>query len=704
MRDELTADGTTADYVNQESMSGWVLFRPRTETPQQFVSPQLEPAFFGESSASFGVTLSDMGFGLFRQTNGAGSKAPHVTAPLNEWHLGTFRWSAATSSLAVGLDGPPTNTVYASALTIPDDRAIHMFRSYDWQQYIDADLADFAIARDAWTDDVFQNAVAYVNDRYSLSLARTATYTPGTHTSCAVADTSSYVGNVITSAAPYKDRDGAKLHFFNGKYWLLGGWSEGYPEWDWNQTTNEVWSSADLANWTLELPHDSNPPITGAGARWRPRHTFGSVVWNGYLWVVGSDQIDSCRGDIWRSADGVTWERVLEEAPWGSKRMPVVGLYQGWLHVIGGEIDEPPLIGPASTQHYRTKDGVHWEQLPDVPFARSGIYRLVEHCGLLLVIGGNSGPEADRQLHNDTWAWDGTVWHQQSASAPWSPRMWIDVAEYDGKTWALAGRSLQGLIGDEGGAWYSTDAGVTWHEVSPPWGNTHADGVEATDADGIVYASGNRMQQGVVQLKASGSRAASFVTLSPTTANVAAAGSVTFAAAGGSGAGYTWSLPLNPSGATIDPTTGVYTAGSVGGVTDQVRVQDSLGNAVRGTVTVAPAAEPADAGSDAGADASASPVSDAGTSNVSTRTSSPSEGSAAPSTTAPAPASAAPTTAPATAATSTTAASESPPRRPHRDARSPATARARREAVRHSSGLALVLAALRQRKRATTTT
>jgi len=64
-------------------------------------------------------------------------------------------------------------------------------------------------------------------------------------------------------------------------------------------------------------------------------------------------------------------------------------------------------------------------------------------------------------------------------------------------------------------------------------------------------------------------------------------GQLTFTASGGTGTGYSWSLSLNQSGATITQT-GDYTAGPVGGVTDWVRLQDSSGSAVNAEVTVGP--------------------------------------------------------------------------------------------------------------------
>ena len=58
----------------------------------------------------------------------------------------------------------------------------------------------------------------------------------------------------VTESAAFASRDGAGTLMFNGKMWLLGGWS---PEDKVNFPlicSNEVWSSKDGADWTLEKP------------------------------------------------------------------------------------------------------------------------------------------------------------------------------------------------------------------------------------------------------------------------------------------------------------------------------------------------------------------------------------------------------------------------------------------------------------------
>ena len=73
--------------------------------------------------------------------------------------------------------------------------------------------------------------------------------------------------------------------------------------------------------------------------------------------------------------------------------------------------------------------------------------------------------------------------------------------------------------------------------------------------------------------------------ISPSSTALAVGNGVTFSKTGGVGP-FTFSLASNDSGATIDANTGAYTAGATGGVTDTVRVTDSLMNTSNATVTV----------------------------------------------------------------------------------------------------------------------
>jgi hypothetical protein len=78
----------------------------------------------------------------------------------------------------------------------------------------------------------------------------------------------------------------------------------------------------------------------------------------------------------------------------------------------------------------------------------------------------------------------------------------------------------------------------------------------------------------------------SSLSITPKVSSVTAGTAVAFAATAGSGTGYTYAISVNPSGATIDATSGAYIAGAYSG-DDIVTVTDSLANTSRATVTVA---------------------------------------------------------------------------------------------------------------------
>lgn len=81
------------------------------------------------------------------------------------------------------------------------------------------------------------------------------------------------------------------------------------------------------------------------------------------------------------------------------------------------------------------------------------------------------------------------------------------------------------------------------------------------------------------------------VSISPSTSRVAPGGQISFTATGGSGTGFTWSIPTNASGGSVTAG-GLYTAGAADGVTDVVQVADSLQNVATRDVLVSSAPPP----------------------------------------------------------------------------------------------------------------
>ncbi len=101
------------------------------------------------------------------------------------------------------------------------------------------------------------------------------------------------------------------------------------------------------------------------------------------------------------------------------------------------------------------------------------------------------------------------------------------------------------------------------------------------------------------------------LTITPATANPAGNSQVQFSAAGGSGAGYAFSIETSQSGASIDGASGLYTAGPNGGQ-DVVKLVDSVGNEARATLNVTAAPNNGSSGGSNGGTSSGTPGSNGG--------------------------------------------------------------------------------------------
>lgn len=114
----------------------------------------------------------------------------------------------------------------------------------------------------------------------------------------------------MTDAAPWDPRAGASVVAHEGELWLFGGEvgfvCEPLPDCE-PPYFNDVWRSADGAEWTL---------VT-ASAGWSPRPGHQcEVVRAGFVCFGGFGLIENPI-DVWSSPDGETWT-LVEGAPWNA--------------------------------------------------------------------------------------------------------------------------------------------------------------------------------------------------------------------------------------------------------------------------------------------------------------------------------------------------------------------------------------------------
>jgi hypothetical protein len=289
--------------------------------------------------------------------------------------------------------------------------------------------------------------------------------------------------------------------------WLLGGWNPGDAAHFPRVCNNEVWSSADGAAWTLIKPNTFGRPGFAAQADWEGRHTAGYAVFRDRMWIIGGDANQGhYQDDVWRSEDGRHWTLVNpgRPVPWGPRALHYTLVFQDKLWVMGGQT--MPAFASAREVFYRdiwnSADGVHWERvIPEEPFwpARGMIGGSAVFNDRMWILGGGTydTPQTrDRRFYNDVWSSaDGVHWRGHTARAPWPPRQYHDVAVFDGRLWVLEGYSGA----NRNDVWHSAD-GVNWHEVSgTPWKPRHAASVFVFDG-ALWVVAGNNMEPDVWKL------------------------------------------------------------------------------------------------------------------------------------------------------------------------------------------------------------
>ena len=276
----------------------------------------------------------------------------------------------------------------------------------------------------------------------------------------------------LTTTAPWSGRHmhGAVVH--DDHMWIVGS-ENGIPD--------DVWKSNDGADWEL----------VAATVPWQDRGNQMVTVFDGSIWVLGGQAgaaaqtnfiADLKAGkpfppvppplrDVWRTNDGVNWDRVTDNAPWAPRGMITganggVAVHDGRMWILGGGY-----VGAGGT----TLSSLRYD-LEEQPRLKARLY------------------------HNDVWSSaDGHDWTQHLAegAAPWAARSYHDTAVWDGKLWVLGGHrgiadhpSEVATEGNRNDVWYSEDGGHWQKLPDTPWSPRHACAVHV-HGDALYLVAGS---------------------------------------------------------------------------------------------------------------------------------------------------------------------------------------------------------------------
>jgi hypothetical protein len=305
-----------------------------------------------------------------------------------------------------------------------------------------------------------------------------------------------YQWQLVNAKAPFAGRDGAGALVFKGRMWLLGGWNPPDKVHFPMKCNSEVWSSVDGVSWDLAIPR----------APWEARHTAGYVVFKGRMWIIGGDPLQGhYQADVWSSPDGVQWEREVEKVPWAPRALHHTVVFKDRIWVMGGQT-VPQFAAAPEVFHndvWSSADGRTWTRVTEhAPWAPRGmIGGSVVFRDRIWILGGGTydTPQTpQRSFYNDVWSTsDGVHWERHVEHALWSPRQYHEVAVFDGCMWVLEGWNQA----NRNDVWYSPD-GTRWHELpATPWPPRHAASVFVHN-NALWMVAGNNMTPDVWKLTA----------------------------------------------------------------------------------------------------------------------------------------------------------------------------------------------------------
>lgn len=252
----------------------------------------------------------------------------------------------------------------------------------------------------------------------------------------------------------FTPRDSCGEMVFKDKLWLLGGWVNSFQD-----PPRDIWSSADGKEWTR----------VAETAPWKHSDFPMTLAFKDRMWVMGGWHGGrlphaSASSAVWSSPDGIEWKEETKDAGWSPRMAGGVAVFKDHMWVLGGI--QKYYFGTdddLKNDVWSTADGVKWEQATEkAPWSpRAYLQTAVLNDKLYVLAGGNYLPRY--QVKNDVWSTtDGKTWTEETAAAPWPPRVWFSSAVYRDRIWVLGGWS-NNPNRNWNDVWTSKD-GKTWEE------------------------------------------------------------------------------------------------------------------------------------------------------------------------------------------------------------------------------------------------
>ncbi|WP_281613196.1 kelch repeat-containing protein [Flammeovirga sp. SubArs3] len=279
-----------------------------------------------------------------------------------------------------------------------------MYTKYDWQ----------VIAKDSYNDTTHSANHTFYSKRISENMV------------------------LRVGTAPFIRRDGHSSVVFNGKIYIFGGSNTSGVN---NGIQNDVWSSNDGKNWT-EVEHVNSP------TSFTSRHQHTTVAFKNKLWTIGGGTADGIKNDVWSSSDGKNWTLEVENAPFDPRYTHTCLVYNDKIWIIGGRLENSHYLNDI----WSSVDGINWVcETKNADFDPRGYHTSVVFKDKMWVMGGYKSGLGSGS-NNEVWSSvDGKNWIKETQNAEWSKRTGLSSVVFDGKMWVTSGGYNNDLWSTEDG-------------------------------------------------------------------------------------------------------------------------------------------------------------------------------------------------------------------------------------------------------------
>ena len=210
----------------------------------------------------------------------------------------------------------------------------------------------------------------------------------------------------------------------------------------------DVWRSTDGVYWER----------TASGA-FPGRRGHEMVSHGASLLVVGGALGRSFWSDVWASADGMSWDLVDSAPAFGEVALHQMVSHDNSLFLSGGVVDSR---FSQSDDVWRSGSGRTWVQATSAAaFGTRSNHQMVSHDNSLWMVGGSTAGTKDNQVWRSA---DGEVWERVTVSGnTFSGRSRHRMVSHGGSLWVVGGSDTgNSLVND---VWRSAD-GRRWEQVA----------------------------------------------------------------------------------------------------------------------------------------------------------------------------------------------------------------------------------------------